>query len=245
MAVKISALTAIDVLAVADVLPVVDASASTTKKVTGQQVLDLVQSTSLVDSTFRILGSSDATKKLAFEVDGVTTATTRTATMPDRNITLSEITLATPQASTSGTSIDFTSIPTGIKRITIMLNEVSTNGTSRLRLQLGDAGGIETTGYAGSTGSDAGPAVWTASTGVDLNFSSIAAGLYTGVVTITLLNSSTNVWAVAGMLARTDTAALTYTTGRKALSAVLDRVRITTENGTDTFDAGEINITFE
>jgi len=58
------------------------------------------------------------------------------------------LTRATAQASTSGTSIDFTSIPSGVKRITVMFSGVSTNGTSLIQVQIGDSGGIETTSYA-------------------------------------------------------------------------------------------------
>jgi len=57
----------------------------------------------------------------------------------------------TSQASTSGTSIDFTGIPSWVKRITVMFNGVSTNGTSNKQIQLGDSGGFETTGYLGAS----------------------------------------------------------------------------------------------
>ena len=245
MAVKISELPALDILAVGDLVPVVDISSNVTKKATGQQVLDLVQATSFVDDVFRILGSGDATKKLAFEVDGITTGTTRTVTAPDRNLSLTDITLHTPQASTSGTVIDFGSIPAGIKRVTVMLNEVSTSGTSAFRVQLGDAGGFEVTGYAGSVDSSgAAVNIWNGGAGIDLSTAAVAAGVFSGVLTLTLLNSSTNVWAAMGILTRTDAGAVYRTAGRKALSAVLTQVRITTVTP-DTFDAGEINIVYE
>ena len=44
----------------------------------------------------------------------------------------------TAVASTSGTSVDFTSIPSWVKRITVMFNGVSTSGTSNPLVQLGD-----------------------------------------------------------------------------------------------------------
>jgi len=40
----------------------------------------------IADNLFRILGSSDATKKIAFEADELTTATTRTITMIDKDV---------------------------------------------------------------------------------------------------------------------------------------------------------------
>lgn len=66
----------------ADLLPVVDTSASETKKMTYQE---LIQPT---DANFRIAGSADNTKLVAFEVDGLTTATTRTVTIPDATTTM-------------------------------------------------------------------------------------------------------------------------------------------------------------
>ena len=44
-------------------------------------------STTIADDEFLVVGSADATKKLAFEVDGITTVTTRTWTVPDIDIT--------------------------------------------------------------------------------------------------------------------------------------------------------------
>lgn len=81
---KISALNSLtkSTIATTDVLPIVDTSATETKKITYQE---LIQPT---DANFRIAGSSDTTKLVAFEVDGLTTATTRTLTVPDANTTL-------------------------------------------------------------------------------------------------------------------------------------------------------------
>ena len=75
--------------------------------------------------------------------------------IPDSSITPAKLsqplTLATAVNSTSGTSIDFTGIPNWVDKITIMLSNVSTNGTSQPMFQIGDSGGIETTGYVTAT----------------------------------------------------------------------------------------------
>lgn len=157
---------------------------------------------------------------------------------------------STAVASTSGTSIDFTSLPTGIKRITVMFNGVSTSGTSPPQIQIGDSGGVETTGYAGTSSAIAGgtaQAVFTTGFGLGVNTSNWSSSvIVSGAITITLLNSSTNNWVASGSLGRSDATGSTYfTSGGKSLSDVLDRVRITTLNGTDTFDAGSINIIYE
>jgi hypothetical protein len=149
----------------------------------------------------------------------------------------------TAVASTSGTNIDFTGIPSWVKRITVMFDGVSTNGTSAMIIQLGDSGGFETTGYV-STGEfveDNGAGVaFTA--GFGLNNASAAAANYRGIATICLFGSNT--WVYQSMLNNAATAML-IGAGSKTLSDTLTQVRITTVNGTDTFDAGSINIQYE
>lgn len=148
------------------------------------------------------------------------------------------LTLGTPQNSTSGTSIDFTSIPAGTKRITINFNGVSTNGTSIAMVQLGDSGGVETSGYSGSNNGS------NFSTGFQFG-GAVASCVRYGTLVLTLINSANNTWACFGVIGRSDAGNADYVGGVKSTSAVLDRVRITTVGGTDTFDAGEINISYE
>ena len=152
------------------------------------------------------------------------------------------LTSGTSQASTSGTSIDFTSIPSWVKRITVMFSAISTNSTSPIQIQLG-AGSVTTSGYATCT--------WTANTN-NTNYSSgfilrttatVAAGLFSGHAVFTTLGS--NNWVGTGITARTEAADMSVFGGNITLSGTLDRVRITTVNGTDTFDAGSINILYE
>lgn len=150
-------------------------------------------------------------------------------------------TLGTPVLSTSGTAIDFTSIPSGTKIIHISYSGVSTNGTSRPIVQIGDAGGIETSGYLG-TGWRASPRNYTDGFGLSDDWAGVV--IVQGITTLTLLDSSTFTWASTSQLGRTDAHHL-LGAGAKSLSAELDRVRITTQGGSDTFDAGKINIQYE
>ena len=150
----------------------------------------------------------------------------------------------TAQASTSGTSIDFTNIPSWVKRITVMFNKVSTNGTAGFALQLGTSSGVETTGYT-ATGSYAGPtnaAGGSTSTTSFITFTIAAANLHSGHFVFTLVGS--NIW-VCSYTTVTDSSYMYVGGGSKTTSGTLDRVRITTVNGTDTFDAGSINIIYE
>jgi hypothetical protein len=150
------------------------------------------------------------------------------------------LTSGTAQASTSGTSIDFTSIPSWVKRITVMLNGVSTNSTSYILVQVG-SGTISTSGYAGTCTS--GASIATNSTaGFIIVYNITAAALTSGQVVLTTLGN--NIWVESGVTAA-PTLAGNYSAGSVTLSGALDRVRITTVNGTDTFDAGSINILYE
>jgi hypothetical protein len=150
---------------------------------------------------------------------------------------------ATAVASTSGTSIDFTGLPSWVKRITVMFSGVSTNGTSNYLIQLGDSGGIENTGYLGASSLlSTGAATTNYTTGFGIRCDQAAAVVQGAVI---LTNITGNTWAASGVTSRSDTVVTHTTSGNKTLSATLDHVRITTVNGTDTFDAGSINIMWE
>lgn len=149
----------------------------------------------------------------------------------------------TAQASTSGTLITFTSIPSWVKRITVMLNGVSTNGTSPPLIQIG-SGSLTTSGYAGATTNQGASAQYTnATTGFQLGTGGAAANVLTGILFITLISGNT--WVASGSFAYENVAFVSYSAGKIALSGVLDRVGITTVNGTDAFDTGSINILYE
>ena len=148
----------------------------------------------------------------------------------------------TAVASTSGTSIDFTSIPSWVKRITVMLTGVSTNGTSAIQIQIG-SGSVSTTGYV--TRSTWFSTTSTSTTGMVLT-SQIAAASNTqqGMAVLSLLTNNT--WVYLGNVNNVGNDILQSSGGSSpSLSGALDRVRITTVNGTDTFDAGSINILYE
>ena len=158
---------------------------------------------------------------------------------------ISVLVSGTAVASTSGTSIDFTSIPSWVKRITVMFSGVSTNGTSLVQIQVG-AGSVTTSGYVGASGrffTSNQAFADSATTGFTIN-SAAASNVYYGSLVLT--NFSGNTWVASGTFSNSVTTAIIVSTaGGIALGGVLDRVRITTVNGTDTFDAGSINILYE
>jgi len=161
------------------------------------------------------------------------------------SVAASGITLATKQASTSGTSIDFTSIPAGTKRITIMFAGVSTTGTSDVIVQLGDSGGVETTGYSGNNVDSTQSGGVVNNTGFILNNLQGAGDGADGAVTLTLMDADTFMWVMTSTMSDDASTNVFWTSGTKTLSAELDRVRITTVTGSQTFDGGAINIAVE
>jgi hypothetical protein len=153
-------------------------------------------------------------------------------------------TLGTPVATTSGTAIDFTGIPAGTKQIVVIFKNVSTNGSSQKVISIGDSGGIETSGYTCvSKKIDSTTITSGNSTRGYVIQSTLSSDELFGSVFLVLENSTTNSWTAGGNLGASNDISVSVQ-GIKSLSAVLDRVRITTQGETDTFDAGEINIAY-
>ena len=178
-------------------------------------------------------------------ITGANTASDKTITVPAVDGNMQLIQQGTAVASTSGTSIDFTSIPSLAKRITVMFQGVSTNGSSFVQIQLGDSGGVETTGYVGVMMNSGGGGTIDTSITTGFGIRANNAGyIIDGLINISKLSGNT--YVEAGTLTATGAGTGTFiTSGSKTLSDTLDRVRITTVNGTDTFDAGTINIMWE
>lgn len=143
----------------------------------------------------------------------------------------------------SGTSVDFTGIPSWVKRITIVINGVSLSGTSTIRVRVG-AGTITTTGYVGGQGFTATSNTAGAATNTDgLALSTGGTATNTTTSIAEFINISGNVWVGRGISAYNSGVSQSATT--VTLAGTLDRVSIATTNGTDTFDAGTINIIYE
>jgi hypothetical protein len=152
------------------------------------------------------------------------------------------LTASTAVASTSGTSIDFTSIPSWVKRITVMLAGVSFTTGNNIGIQLGVGGVAVTTGYSSvmqfsQTGSAPTVSAYTTTIASGAGFSS--AVLYNGIVTIAYMGS--NKWVASSILNSDGSVAQATSSGYIALSGVLDMVRVMG----GTFDAGLINILYE
>jgi len=150
------------------------------------------------------------------------------------------ITIGTKQATTSGTAFDFTGIPSGTKRITMVFDSVGLDGTDDFSVLIGDSGGLETSGYL--TRSNSGSTVSTSASEFIITIAN-ATATSDGRLVLELIDETNNTWIASG-LHNMDTTEVCTTSGIKSLSAELDRVRLT-RAGTDNFDVGSINITYE
>lgn len=161
-------------------------------------------------------------------------------TLTQAGIATPRMQLETAKTTTSGTVVDFTGIPSWAKRITLLLNAVSTSGTSNFLTQIG-SGSITTSGYVSGSSTVVSSEVSGSSTAGFILINAGAANTYNGSIVITTIGS--NVWIASGVVQFATQGIVSG--GSVTLSGTLDRLRLTTVGGTDTFDAGTVNILIE
>jgi hypothetical protein len=153
----------------------------------------------------------------------------------------------TAKASTSGTSVEFTGIPSWAKRVTLMLQGVSTNGTSPVMAQLGTSSGYATSGYTGTIELvvNGGVAASTFTSSFLFEFAGYTGATATLHGLLTIVNINSNAWVAQGTIGRGDAGTANTVSGSISLASAFDRIRISTVAGTNTFDAGTVNILYE
>ena len=144
------------------------------------------------------------------------------------------------QNSTSGTSIDFTGIPSGVRRVTVILYNLSTTGTAFPQIQIG-SGSVSTSGYGGSWSYN-GTTQGGSTTGLQIGFNSASD---TRQIVCTWVTPGSNIWVGTAITGLSTAGAMSYSATSIALGGALDRVRITTVGGTDSFDSGVVNVLYE
>ena len=197
----------------------------------------------------KLVLSGDTSGSVTLDAPAVSGTTILTLPTSSGTVTVagvnSNIVSSTSQATTSGTSKDFTSIPSWVKRITVMFSGVSTNGSSFPQVQLGTSGGVVSSGYSSYAGYFTVSNQTTASsatTGFHMHDGAASSTRF-GMMTIT--NITGNTWTSNHTMGDVGGVVVFSGGGSIALSGALDRLRITTVNGTDTFDAGSVNILYE
>jgi hypothetical protein len=224
-----SALDAAASAAAASAVEVPDGSVTTVKIAPGAVTYAKIQD---VSATSRVLGRITAG---AGDVEELTGA--QVASVVQGNTLVS----GTVQASTSGTQILFEDIPAWAKRITVNLSGVSLSGNDRIEIVIGDSGGLEANGYSSLANNGSGSSVFTAA----FTLMSIGGGseFFTGSSVLSLLDAENNTWVQNSLLIR-EGSSLISSVGTKSLSSALTQIAIK-PSGTDTFDAGKINILYE
>jgi hypothetical protein len=212
----------------------------------GDMALVVADTTTQLDVLFfRKLPAATATKKGIVEL--LTEAEYQTGTDAGRVLTAAvarnqNVYEISPGAQT-GTAIDFTGIPAWAKVVMISLEGNSTSGTSLPIFQLGDAGGIEATGYLGYATVNSGgasPSIGNPTTGFGLTNTNNAAATRHGLAIFTRSTPGSNTWVYSYLGGRSDTNVEERGGGSKSLSAPLDRIRYTTAGGVETIDAGTL-----
>ncbi|HEY6022317.1 MAG TPA: hypothetical protein VIY48_21405, partial [Candidatus Paceibacterota bacterium] len=203
-----------------------DAQLTTLAGITAQQATDLASVSTFIGTLLNDADAATARTTLGVDVAAVQ---------------------GTAVASTSGTAIDYTGIPSTAKEITVMFAGVSTNGTSGFLIQIGDSGGIETNGYLSNTSyvENAAATIAVSATSGFLVRNGLATNVVHGTLVLSLIDAATNTWVASGTFANSAALVTIQSGGSKSLSATLTQVRITTVSGTDTFDAGLVNVRYK
>ena len=153
------------------------------------------------------------------------------------------LTIAAEQATTSGSSITFGSIPAGTSRIHIMFEGFSTGGANTCGIQLGDASGIESSGYLGGYIRVALTASVQSTSQMSFSLGTGASYLLNGVITLVLKKSSDYTWTASGNLSDSSgNDQISVMACSKALSAELTQVKVLTDG---TFSAGSVSISYD
>ena len=205
---------------------------------------DTISGSLAISSNLAVTGAATFSNTIA--VTGTSTLTgnvTTAGVFTDAVATIRPLVADTVRSATLA-AVDFTGIPSWVRRITIMFNGVSTTGTSILMVQIG-SGSIVATGYTSvGSGVAATVASTTSTAGFIIGNTNHAPSLSSGSFVLT--NISGNIWVGNGMVCLSAIPQTNFGTGNSpTLSGTLDRIRVTTVNGTDTFDAGTINILYE
>lgn len=160
---------------------------------------------------------------------------------------IGDLTSGTVVASTSGTEVSFTGIPSWAKRITIIFSGVSQSGADDIVLELGDSGGYETSGYLGTRTTltnAAAVAVLNTTGNFRLTTGTGTADTWSGIATLALIDAATFTWVLSSLIAKSNGVVSVNSGGDKSTSAALNSIRFSM-TGVDTFDAGKINIFYE
>jgi hypothetical protein len=193
------------------------------------------------DTSGELQLQTNGTPRLTVGAGGTTTVANLSATA--YTPTTSLITSGTAVNSTSGTSIDFTGIPSWVKRVTVVVNGLSYAAAGQGVIRIG-SGSLTTSGYTAIvTTFTATPSTTLTTITNGLASINTASGSGTIIGQYVLTNITGNTWILSGTASRTSDAVIVNINGSIALGGTLDRLSLVAT--TSTFDGGTINILYE
>lgn len=145
------------------------------------------------------------------------------------------VTKTSASATTSGTAVDFTGLPSGLSNIEVVLNGCSLSGTDNFLIQLIVSGSPVTTGYNSYTSTPLSGGSATSTAGFIVRSAS-AANTVNGVVRLKIDTTTSTVWA-DGIPAGVGIGSTIDCSGVKTFSGTITGIRLT-RTGTDTLDLG-------
>jgi hypothetical protein len=177
-----------------------------------------------------------------------TVAGSTTQTLVAETGALAPLVNGTVRSATTAFPLNFTNIPSWVKRITVMFASASPSLGNWFTIQLGTSGGIVTSGYLGSAfiTTTGGITAMQNSSAINIyNNSGSAADTMHGSVVLNLLDPATNTWTAMGLVSKSNALVMSYVTGSISLASALTQIRVTSDGGTGSLDAGSINIMYE
>lgn len=135
----------------------------------------------------------------------------------------------------------FTGIPAGVTRVTVAtVTDMSTTTTADPYMQIGDAGGLESSGY--TSGLTTGTTGASTSGSWKILDNPTAVGTYSFIMMMMLTDKANNTWTMLTISGRTDGGQSSFGSGTKSLSDTLTQLKFETGGS---FDDGEINLRYE
>jgi hypothetical protein len=177
------------------------------------------------------------------DVDGTMAVVSQVNSLEVAKLNKDENIVLGASVAASGTAVDFVGIPAGVKRVTVMFDGVSTNGASPIEIRIGSTT-FTSTGYkSGAVNLVASNGPGNSTSGFNIDGIGIDTDFRSGIASLCLM--APNMWAAVSVVGMSNRAGTRVGGGVVSIPGVLDRIRITTVNGTDLFDAGTINISWE
>ena len=172
-----------------------------------------------------------------------------TVKITDANVTPAKLsqpfTMATEVSTSTGTTASFTSIPSWVNRIIIMLNNVGTTAAADIYVRIGPSGGVETTGYSSAVSYGGSSVNVTSSSTFSFLVPGVGSGSngtyqFNGHAMLTRISGNT--WIMSSNIISTTTNSYYSSASRKTLAGSLSVLSIITAG---TFAQGSVNITYE